>query len=41
MQLLDYSFIELLSRPIAGSLIVLACLTMAYNVYSELKKRAV
>jgi putative tricarboxylic transport membrane protein len=41
MQLLDYSFIELLSRPIAGVLIGLACLTMAYNIYSELRKQAV
>ncbi|MGA1211650.1 MAG: tripartite tricarboxylate transporter permease, partial [Burkholderiaceae bacterium] len=40
MQLLDYSFVELLSRPIAGALIGLACLTMAYNIYSELRKRS-
>jgi putative tricarboxylic transport membrane protein len=40
MQMLDYSFLGLFTRPISAILLVLTALSIAYNLREALKKRA-
>jgi putative tricarboxylic transport membrane protein len=39
MQMLDYSFLGLFTRPISAILLVLTILSLGYNLYEALKKR--
>ncbi len=39
MQMLDYSFLGLFTRPVSATLLVLTILSIIYNLYDALKKR--